>query len=172
MSKSAKGEKMKADAENFVSSKREKSGEDGFSIIEAIIAITILTISLLSVVTIFAYSVRYNAGNNKRSQALAVLQQQVEVLRSVKFTPQTTDPLLLGGTRILPSPATAADDTKYQVEIRVDNDPNMPELQDETPPHNTKKIKEITLTITPQAAQNGWVTALPTTVVLRRVRGN
>lgn len=162
----------KTDIKNIIA-KPEKKGEDGFTLIEAVIAITVMTVSLLSIVTVFTYAVRYNTGNNTRSQALSVLQQQVELLRSAKFTPQTTDSLLLGGTRILSPNATAADGSQYQVRIQVDNDPFLPNVQDETPPHNTKKLKEITLTITPLTnSQNGWVRAIPTTVVLRRVRGN
>lgn len=167
----AKKEIVSVDVKNIIFTNSEKKGEDGFSLIEAIIAITILTFGLLSVVTIFAYSVRTNTGNSQRAQALAVLQREVEILRSAKFTPQTTDAALQGGTRTNP-PVTTPDGTTYQIEVTVDNDPFLANVQDETPPHNTKKLKEITLTITPQRASENWVTAMPTRVVLRRVRGN
>ena len=71
--------------------KRENETEVGFSLIEAIIAMVILMIVLLGMFFTFAYAINYNLGNKSRSQALALLQQEVENLRSAKFTPGTTD---------------------------------------------------------------------------------
>jgi hypothetical protein len=53
----------------------------------------------------------------------------------------------------------------------VDNDPVTTGVQDETAKPNPA-IKEITVTVTPQAANGSWVTAFPTKVVFRRVRAN
>lgn len=144
------------------------SAESGFSLIEAIIAILILTISLLAVVTIFAFSVRLNGGNNVRSQAIAVVQKEVEFLRSAKFVPGYTDPVHLSGGVKPVKPVTAQDNTSFRVAITVDDDPFAPGVQI----NDTKSIKEITVTVTPLHTGERFVNAIPTTVVLRRVRGN
>ncbi len=147
--------------------------EGGFTLIEATITMVILTVSLLSVVTIFTYAVRYNTGNNTRSQALAVLQREVESLRSKKFSPSPsgtgTDLELRGGTRTYTS-QPAADGSIYQVQVVVDNFP----FDDGIPNNNeaTTSLKEITVTVTPQNASAGWVTAVQNRAVFRRVRSN
>jgi prepilin-type N-terminal cleavage/methylation domain-containing protein len=140
---------------------------DGFSLIEVIIAMVILMIVLLGVFVTFTYAVNYNAGNNSRSQALAVLQQEIELLRSAKFTPTITDAALIGGkkdARIVSS----ADRNRFRVEITVDDDPFEGDVQID----DTKTLKEITLTVTLENPTPGWQTAVPATVILRRVRAN
>ena len=48
--------------------------------------------------TVFSYAVRINRGNNLRTQALSVLQLEVEYYRSLKFVPVGTDAALNHGT--------------------------------------------------------------------------
>lgn len=144
-----------------------KGSSGGFSLIEVIIAMTILMVVLLGVFGSFTYAVNYNAGNNSRSQALAVLQQEVELLRSAKFTPQITDTNLLGGEQA-PRPVSSADGNRFLVTIKVDDDPFTDGIQIDT----TKTLKEVTLTVTLENPTPGWQTAVPATVILRRVRAN
>ena len=164
-------DKLIIDSRNNRFSETKETNESGFTLIEAMIAMVILTICLLSVVTIFAYAVRSNTGNNTRSQAIAVLQREVEQLRSAKFTPSVngTDELLKGGTKPLKT-VPAADESSYQVQIVVDNFP----FNDGIPNNDesTTTLKEITVTVTPQIASSTWVTAVQTRAVFRRVRGN
>jgi prepilin-type N-terminal cleavage/methylation domain-containing protein len=145
----------------------QTSKDGGFTLIEVIIAMVILMIVLLGVFVSFTYAVNYNAGNNSRAQALSVLQQEIELLRSAKFTPSITDANLLGGvkaTRIVSS----ADGNRFRVQITVDDDPFAGGVQIDT----TKTLKEITLTITLEKPTPGWQTAVPARVILRRVRAN
>ncbi|HEX8250893.1 MAG TPA: prepilin-type N-terminal cleavage/methylation domain-containing protein [Pyrinomonadaceae bacterium] len=160
-----KSEKKKA---SFGARKNETKGEDGFSLIEVIIAMIILLIALLGVFLTFTYAVNYNAGNNSRSQALAVLQQEVELLRSAKFTPGTTDAVLTGGTKT-PKIITSADGSRFRVEISVDDNPLTPNVVDVD---TTKTLKEITIIVTSESPTPGWQTAIPAKVILRRVRSN
>jgi Tfp pilus assembly protein PilV len=157
---------------------REK--ETGFSLVEVIIALLILLISILGIFSVFAYSTTYNTGNNMRSQALSVLQKEVELIRSAKFTPTITDNYtpgtvddgrrdLTGGTKAART-VTAVDGTKYTVQTIVDNDPITTGVQ--TTNETTTTLKEITLIVTPQGASGNWVVAYPTRVVFRRVRSN
>src|SRR5215207_7616928 len=61
--------------------------EGGFSLIEITIALVILMVVVMGVFAAFTYATVYNTGNNWRSQALSVLQDEVETLRAVKFNP-------------------------------------------------------------------------------------
>ena len=159
----------KAKEKTFDSESSDRQHEKGSSLIEVTIALLILLIALLGVFVTFAYAVNYNTANNSRVQALAVLRQQVELLRSAKFTPQITDANLIGGTRpalIVP----AADGSRLQINLAVDNDLVTGGIQSTN--ESTTTIKEITLLITPVNTTAGWQLTPQATVVLRRVRAN
>ena len=143
-------------------------GENGFTLIEVSMALVIILIALLGVVFTFTYVINYNAGNNSRSQALAVLQQKVEQLRAAKFTPTRTDPDLTGGTKT-PEPVTSPSGAQFTISVIVDNDPFTTGVQDEMVPTTLKEIK---VTATLAAPNPGWQTAVPATIVLRRTRAN
>jgi prepilin-type N-terminal cleavage/methylation domain-containing protein len=154
--------------------------ETGFSLVEVSIAMVIILIALLGVFVTFTYAISYNAGNNSRSQALAVLQQEVELLRSAKFTPTVTDSYtpgvpddgkrdIRGGTKANRT-VSSADGNKFVVETKIDNDPLTEGIQSTN--EATTTIKEITVTVTLDSPTPGWQTSVPATVVLRRVRGN
>lgn len=149
--------------------KKKYHGESGFSLVEVIIALLVFLIVLLGVFGTFVYAINYNAGNNARSQALTVLQQEAELIRSAKFTPtftDYTDPDLTGGTKT-PKSASSEDGNKFRVQVVVDDDPFTDELV-----NNATTIKEISITVTLESPTPGWQTAVPATLIMRRVRGN
>lgn len=150
-----------------VATKRDE--EAGFSLVEATCAMIILLIALVGVATTFTYAINYNAGNNSRAQALAVLQQEVEQLRSAKFTPAPNgmDASLAGGTKTAKT-ISSADGRRFRIQTVVDDDPLTTGVQID----NTKTIKEISVTVTLDNPTPGWQTAVPATVILRRVRAN
>ena len=155
---------------NIASPPRSVDGESGFTLIEAVCALVIILIALLGVAFAFTYSITYNAGNTSRSQALAVLQQEVEQLRAAKFTPTVTDSVLTGGTKA-PKTVTSPSGAQFVIEVFVDNDPTTTGIQtDATVPSPT--LKEITVTATLTNPSPGWQVALPSTIILRRVRAN
>ena len=141
--------------------------EAGFSLIEVVIAMIIFLVALLGVFITFTYAVNYNAGNNSRAQGLSVLQQEVEQMRSAKFTPTNTDNLLTGGTKTARI-VTSADGNRFKVETVVDDDPFTAGVQID----DTKTLKEINVSVKLENPTPGWQTAVPATVVLRRVRAN
>ena len=145
----------------------KKKGEAGFSLIEVTIAMVVLLVGLLGVSMTYMAAVRYNAGNNLRLQSLAILQQEVELMRSAKFSPTVTEATLLGGTRAV-KPFTTADGNTFQVQITIDDDPFTNGVQTDA----GKTLKEITIRITSDNQSQGWVTAIPAEVTLRRVRSN
>jgi len=160
----------------------EEKKDGGFTLVEVIIALVILMISVMGIFAVFAFATVYNTGNSMRSQALSILQREVEMIRSAKFTPTITDNYtpgatddgrrdLRGGTKT-PRTVTAINGTTYTVETIVDNDPFTQLVQNDTDVPNPK-LKEITLTVTPQSSTNGsWIVAYPAKVVFRRVRSN
>lgn len=144
-----------------------KNSQGGFSLVEVVVALVIFLIVLLGLVAVFTYAVNYNAGNNSRSQALAVLQKEVELYRSAKYTPLVTDPKLTGGTKT-PIPATSADNNKFQIQTVVDDNPSTTPVD----VNAATTLKEITVTVTLESPTPGWQTAVPAKVVLRRARAN
>lgn len=149
---------------------KNRCGEEGFSLVELIIALLVFLIVLLGVFVTFVYAVNYNAGNNARSQGLTVLQKQVELIRSGKFTPTKTDdsnPDLTGGIKAWKS-TESEDGNKFKYQVIVDDDPFTNGVQ----VNNATTMKEISVTVTLESPTPGWQTSVPTTVVLRRVRAN
>jgi Tfp pilus assembly protein PilV len=148
--------------------------ECGFSLVETVIALVVLVIAVLGVFGAFAYSTRFNTGNARRSQALSVLQREVESLRSAKFTPSITDstPVEIDLTGGVKTPRTVvntlADNSRYMVETTVDDDPFTNGTQVDT----TKHMKQIRVVVTPLSVDGQWVTAYRTQAVFRRVRSN
>ncbi len=142
--------------------------EEGFSLVEVCVAMVIILVALLGVFFTFTYAITYNAGNNSRAQALAVLQEEVEKLRSYKFTPTITDSELQGGAKT-PWTVVSPNGGTFSVTVEVDNDPFTPGLQDETTPTS---IKEIMVSVKLEHPSPGWQAAVPARVYLRRVRGN
>ena len=142
-------------------------GESGFSLVEAIVAMLILLIALLGVFMTFTYAVNFNTGNYARSQALVVMQQEVEQMRIAKFTPGGTDSILTGGTKTRTSPPTK-DGNVFRIETTVDDDPSTTVVD----VNSNSTLKHITIVVKPESPTPGWQTAIPATVVMRRVRSN
>ena len=152
---------------SFQKSEQKNSAQAGFSLIEVSIAMLFFLIAVLGVFMSFAYAVSYNSGNTSRAQALAILQQKVEEMRSKRFVPTTTDADLIGGVKD-PQIVTGSDGNKYRVQITVDDDPFTADTQIDA----TTKFKEVNVTVSLERPTPGWQTSVPATVILRRVRGN
>lgn len=166
----------KARSSQFETAKRE----GGFTLIEAVIALVILMIVVAGVFAAFTYATTLNTGNSRRSQALSVLQKEVELLRSAKFvlggadtyTPvDCNDPRrnltgTAGTPRTLACPAI--DGVTYLIQTEIDDDPFTAGQQVDA----TKHLKEIRVTVTQPARPGSWETAYVTRAVFRRVRSN
>ncbi len=146
---------------------QHNSDEKGFSLIEVVIALTILLIALLGVLTTITYAITYNTGNSLRSQSLAVMQQQIEILQSAKYNPTVTDQILSGGLKS-PAVVKSADGNIFRVEIAVDDNPFAAGVQTDS----AKTLKEISIVVTPETSVGGWQNSAAAKVTIRRVRGN
>ena len=157
------------------SCKPSQSPEAGFSLIEAAIAMVILMVALLGVAWSITYAITYNAGNNNRAKTLAVLQQEVERLRSAKFTPTLTDATLLGCDlgAACSSSTVVSQSLTFAITKTVDNNPATPAIDDEADVlSSATSFKEVRLSATLANPSPGWQTAVPAEVVLRRVKSN
>lgn len=156
--------------ENQLRSIEANSNQAGFTLVETTCALVIILVALLGVAFSFTYAINYNAGNQARSQALAVLQQEVEQMRAAKFTPSITDPALSGGVKPVKTVVTPTG-TRFAVLITVDNDPFTAGIQTDTDVP-TPTLKEVRVTSQLTSPSPGWQTAVPSMIVLRRVRAN
>lgn len=169
----------KAKLSQFKTAKRE----GGFSLLEAVIALVILLIVITGVFAAFTYATTLNTGNSRRSQALSVLQKEVELLRSAKFvaqnaggadsyTPVNCDDTRrnLTGTAGVPRTRNcpAIDGMTYTIQTEIDDDPFTAGQQVDA----TQHLKEIRVTVTQPARAGSWETAYVTRAIFRRVRSN
>lgn len=65
--------------------------QQGFTILEAAIALVVLMVIGLGVASLFTYAVSANAKADDRELAMAVAQERMEWLRTIPFTTQTRD---------------------------------------------------------------------------------
>jgi type II secretory pathway pseudopilin PulG len=147
---------------------------NGFTLVEVMVAASIMIILCVGLLTVFSYVTKINRGENLRMQALSVLQKEVEHYRSLKFIPgaQTTTDLnnhrsleLRAGTHTRP-PKTSSDGRVFNITVTVVNI---------APPSTAEefcRFKEITITAVPQVAEQGWLANLRTNVTIQRVRSN
>ena len=67
----------------------QRPGERGFTLAETAIAMLVMMIASMGVVSLFSYSIKYNAGARDRELSMAVAQKRVEWLRSLPFDDTT-----------------------------------------------------------------------------------
>ena len=81
-----------------VSVQSVKKGEQGFTLLETVIALVLLLIVALGAASLFSFSVYNNSGGSDRAVALATAQQALEILRTAPFATGNTDARLAAGT--------------------------------------------------------------------------
>jgi type II secretory pathway pseudopilin PulG len=150
---------------------REKNNQfqevSGFTLVEVLIAASIMIILCVGTLSVFSYAVKINAGNNLRSQALTVLQAETEYYRSLKFVRNTSssNPLLNAGTYTRPQ-RTSADGTVFNITVTITN---------ESPTGSADAdctLKQITVDSVMANPQPGWLANLRTKLTILRVRLN
>lgn len=162
---------------NFERNLSSPKRDTGFTIPEVIIAGTLMIVLCVGTLSVFAYVVKINRGNNLRMQALSVLQAKVEYYRSLKFVPglETTADLpnhrnidLYAGAHTLSS-ITTPDGRIFNITSNVTNAAPVSGPNDEA----HCQFKTITITAVPQVAErDAWLQNLHTDVTIQRVRSN
>ena len=150
---------------------KRRRAEKGFTIPEVIVAGMIMIILCVGILTAYTHVVNLNRGNNIRSQALTVLQREVEEFRSFRFVPGTTDNRLFAGDYPnYKTGVTSADGIPFNISVNVSNDPN--NTFDPDPNEANCRFKQITITAVLQNPETGYLSDLRTTVTIQRVRSN
>ncbi len=146
---------------------------DGFTLVEVLIAMTIMIILCVGILSVFSYVTKINRGENLRMQALSVLQKEVEFYRSLRFTPTVSDPELNGGNYPNVRTPDSDDGRRFNISVTVDNNPYAAGIQTSANvPEATCKFKEIKITAVPQIAETGWLANLKTEITIQRVKSN
>ena len=83
--------------------KQKRQSESGFSIIEMLIAIVVVTFGLVSVVGISAYVSRANSTSNGLNVLAASAQDQADRLRTAQWTATTESPMIAVGGSLTPA---------------------------------------------------------------------
>jgi type II secretory pathway pseudopilin PulG len=161
----------------YLTRRRVAAGQNGFSLVEVIVAGILMVVLCVGIMTVFSYVSNVNRGNNIRTQALSALQQEIEYYRSLKFVPgqETAADLpnhrstaIYAGQRTRP-PVTSASGMVFNINVTVVN------LQFTT--GNSEEactFKEITIQAVPAVTQGGWLSDanLKTSITMQRVRAN
>ena len=117
------------------------NGEGGFTLIETSIAMVVMMVAALACSSLFVFSIQNNVGGSERALSMAVAQQQLEQLRSVDYEDSTLNDLTTNF-----SVTTGGRTYNVQREVVTEKNSN----------NTSKKLKRITITVTPQAAGPNW----------------
>jgi prepilin-type N-terminal cleavage/methylation domain-containing protein len=89
-------------------------GEKGFSMIEMLIAIVVITVGLVALVAISVHVSRANSASNNLNVLAATAQDQVDRLRTAIWTLNKIDPMLEVGGSLAPASVTPLADGRQQ----------------------------------------------------------
>ena len=131
------------------------NGQAGFTLVETSIAFVVMMIGSLACASLFVFSINNNVGGSERALSMAIAQQQLEQIRSVKYEDST----LNDGTNNF---TVNSGGRTYGVQRVVASDTNA----NNTP----KKLKRITITVTPGAAGPNWTRSPVVLVSYRSTR--
>ncbi len=130
------------------------SGQQGFTLLETVIALLLMLIVALGSASLFSFSIYNNSGGSDRAVALATAQQALEILRTVPFTTANTDVRLKAGTFIQNN--VYVNQRYFKItKIITDNSPT---------------LKSITITVQTEGIVKGWASGAGGTVTLMTQR--
>src|SRR6185295_14456013 len=110
----------------------------GFTLLETSVALVVMMIGALGVAAVFSYAVHNNTGGRDRISALAVAQQQMELLRNLPFNDAA-----LNATATNPAAVTVTNGGRtYAVRTTIQN--------------TTTTLKTIQIQVTPTLNGDPW----------------
>jgi Tfp pilus assembly protein PilV len=142
---------------------KRAAGELGFSLLEAVIAMLLMTIVALGSASLFSYSIYNNSGASDRNTSIAIAQEALEILRTAQFNSTGTAATLAGGQ------------TFQNGIVRGRRTFNLTKIIDDDPGTNGDQInaasnfKTIRITVTPWAPRS-WAVGAGGTVTLTTQR--
>ena len=129
------------------------AGELGFSLLEAVISLLLMTIVALASASLFSYSIYNNSGASDRATSIALAQEALELSRGARFNSTGTDSSLVGGTTS--QLGIVRGSRTFDVTKTVDDDPSTTGVQINA----ASNFKTITITVAPRFTGKGWVSA-------------
>lgn len=102
--------------------KGKKGGADGFTLLEVIIAISILTFGLLAVATMQTTAIRGNYNANRITEATTVGQDRLEELLGLPYGHGDLSDPAGGGATNHPNPPTPTATVGYTINYTVESD--------------------------------------------------
>lgn len=70
--------------ENLSSFRKKASNQNGFSLIEVVFSIGIITVGIISLLSLFSYNVRNEANNKNKLIAVYLAEESVEIVRQIR----------------------------------------------------------------------------------------
>ena len=134
--------------------------EDGFTLLEAVIALLLMTIIALGSASLFSYSIYNNSGASNRATSIAIAQEALELLRSAQYNATTTDATLAGGTTT--QTGIVRGGRSFDLTKTIDDDPSTSGTQ----VNAASNFKTITITVAPQLTGKGWARGAGGTITL------
>lgn len=127
------------------------SGQQGFTLLETVIALVLMLIVALGSASLFSFSIYNNSGGSDRALSLAIAQQAMEALRGATFNGTTTDARLDPGT-VVQSGVIRGDNRSFSVTRTVVD--------------NSTTLKSITISVRSDSIVNGWASGAGGTITL------
>jgi uncharacterized protein (TIGR02598 family) len=154
---------------------RRDKDQQGFSLLEAAIALVILMIIGLGIASLFTYAIRANGNADDRELAMAIAQKRMEWLRTIPFTTQTRHVFYSypnGGLEVTSTSGTAETVTNagrsYTVRTIIQNVSTVPAGN---PDAGQPTVKRISVSVTPAGAATAFETVTLTTQRSTQVTG-
>ena len=130
------------------------SSEQGFTLLETMIALVLMMIVALGSASLFSFSIYNNSGGSDRAVALATAQQALEILRTAPFSTANTDVRLNAGTVVQNN--VFVNQRYFKITKTITD--------------NSSTLKSITLTVQSQSIVKGWASGAGGTVTLMTQR--
>lgn len=142
------------------SASREVTPEDGFTLLEACIALLLMMVVALGSASLFSFSIYNNSGGSERATSMAMAQEALERLRSAEFSSTTTDASLAGGTTV--QNGVVRDSRTYRLTRTIDDNPTTAAVD----VNAASNLKTITVAVMPERIGGGWAFGAGGTVTL------
>ena len=153
----------------------KKSQQQGFTLLEAAIALVILMIIGLGIASLFTYAIQANGNADDRELSMAIAQKRMEWLRTIPFTTQTRHLAYSfpnGGLEVTDPNGVVETVTNagrsYTVRTVIENLNTVPIGN---PDQSEPTLKRIQLSVTPVGAVTAFETVTVTTQRSTQVTG-
>jgi Tfp pilus assembly protein PilV len=157
---------------------KDGSGQQGFTLLEAAIAMVILMIIGLGIASLFTYAIQANSGADDRELSMAIAQKRMEWLRTIPFTTQTRHVAFSfpnGGLEVTGDDGVTETvmnaGRSYVVNTIIENVSFVPTVPLGIPDAGEPTVKRIKVSVTPAGAVTSFETVIITTQRSTQVTG-